>query len=236
MKAFTLKTSRWLGIAIAGLLGLIAIFLLSAWIGSAIPRGKELPANVSAPITIMIETNGVHTQFVFPITGPHKDWRETFPSANAWVDGFAPTHIAIGFGEREVFLNTPTVSDLELDTAARILLSGGDGLIRVSNLVNPPVDQNRRRLMITAEQYLDLVAAIEKDLPALQNQIFRDFETGTYDDGAYYHAIRSYTVLSTCNQWTSDRLADAEIRTGLWTPFSGGVMKWVPMHTTELAQ
>ena len=39
---------------------------------------------------------------------------------------------------------------------------------------------------------------------------------------------RTYTAIQTCNQWTSDVLAGAGIRTGWWTPFAGGVMKWVP--------
>ena len=44
----------------------------------------------------------------------------------------------------------------------------------------------------------------------------------------FYDAPSRYTALNTCNQWTSDTLAAAGIRTGWWTPFSGGVMKWAP--------
>ena len=44
----------------------------------------------------------------------------------------------------------------------------------------------------------------------------------------FYDAPGRYTATNTCNQWTSDMLAAAGIRTGWWTPFAGGVMKWVP--------
>jgi hypothetical protein len=44
----------------------------------------------------------------------------------------------------------------------------------------------------------------------------------------FYEAPGAYTVTNTCNQWTSDMLAEAGVRTGWWTPFAGGVMKWVP--------
>ena len=44
----------------------------------------------------------------------------------------------------------------------------------------------------------------------------------------FYEAPGHYTARNTCNQWTSDRLAEAGVRTGWWTPFAGGVMKWVP--------
>ncbi len=234
MKAAARKAGRWGLYALGMILALLVIFLLTAWLGSSIPRGEQNSGPIIDPVTIMVETNGMHTQLVLPITNAQKDWRETFPSANEWVGGFAPTHVTIGFGEREVFLNTPTLSDLRVGTAARVTLFGGDGLIRVSNYVNPALDRDRREMEITAEQYATLVEAIEGDLPPLDNQGYREFEFGSYDDDAYYQSSRSYTVFSTCNQWTSDRLADANIRTGWWTPFSGGVMKWLPPYRTEL--
>lgn len=224
---------------VAGISAALILFLLTAWIGSSIPRGPERPEAIAQPVTILVETNGAHTQFVLPVSNGQKDWRETFPSANQWVGDTIPqpaTHIAIGYGEREVFLNTPTVYDINIATAARVLVSGGEGLIRVTNLINPPLGRNRREMQITPEEYADLVAAIEADLPPLEGGVYRDFEDGTYDDGAYYAALPAYTVSFTCNQWTSDRLADAGIRTGWWTPFSGGVMKWLPPHSTELGR
>ena len=44
----------------------------------------------------------------------------------------------------------------------------------------------------------------------------------------FYDAPGEYTASNTCNQWTSNMLAAAGVRTGWWTPFAGGVMKWVP--------
>ena len=43
----------------------------------------------------------------------------------------------------------------------------------------------------------------------------------------FYDAPGTYTLRNTCNQWTSNMLAAAGVRTGWWTPFAGGVMKWV---------
>ena len=44
----------------------------------------------------------------------------------------------------------------------------------------------------------------------------------------FYDARGTYHLGNTCNQWSSDRLAEAGIKTGWWTPMTGGVMKWVP--------
>ncbi|MCB2083351.1 MAG: DUF2459 domain-containing protein, partial [Sphingomonadaceae bacterium] len=51
---------------------------------------------------------------------------------------------------------------------------------------------------------------------------------GYADYDVFYDAPGTYHLGNTCNQWTSDMLAEAGIKTGWWTPFPGGVMKWVP--------
>ena len=79
-------------------------------------------------------------------------------------------------------------------------------------------------LTLTPAQYARLVAAIERALP--QGERVRHDGYGPQD--VFYDAPGTYTVSNTCNQWTSDVLAAAGVRTGWWTPFAGGVMKWVP--------
>lgn len=210
------------------ILAIIAIAGLAGWIGSSIPRGDPLVDAPADPVEIMIATNGVHTEIVVPAVNSTKDWRETLPSVAQTASGGATTHIAIGFGERDVFINTPTFYDMRLSTALRVATTGGEGMIRVINLANPSVHQNRRKLTISGEQYRLLVEALEDDLPPPAAGKTRIFETSTYDRGRYYASPQRYTLITTCNQWTSDRLAKAGIRTGWFTPFSGGVMKWVP--------
>ncbi len=224
-----------IGAIVGGLVAAILVgFLLAAWIGSSIPRGERLQ-DIDRPVAILIETNGIHTQLVLPIENEIKDWRETFPSANEWVMGNRPTHVTIGFGERDVFMNTPRWQDLTFARALRVAGVGGEGMIRVTNLVTPQQGPDRRSMNISREQYRKLVESILRDLPALGDTGFRTFERADYGpQDAYYASARRYTMSTTCNQWTSDRLADAGIRTGWWTPLSGGVMKWAPPYSTEL--
>ncbi len=104
------RALRWLGALAALPLVLGAVFLLAAWIGSSIPRNGDW-TEPDDGIRILIETNGVHTGIVMPVISSEKDWRETFPSAGQprERDGWMPTHISIGWGEKEVFLTTPTM-------------------------------------------------------------------------------------------------------------------------------
>jgi uncharacterized protein (TIGR02117 family) len=207
----------------AGVVLAIALFALAAWIGSSIPRNGDWREPAEG-IEIMIGTNGVHTELVLPLVTPDKDWRTDFPATDLRLPSPENTHVAISWGEREVFLNTPTWGDLSPMTVLRIAGVGGEGLIHVSHYVRPAPSDDNRPLTLTREQYRRLVAGVERALP--KGERVRHPGYGSQD--VFYEASGHYTARNTCNQWTSDRLAEAGVRTGWWTPFAGGVMKWVP--------
>ena len=220
--------------AIRVALGLLAIILmvvvgypLAAWIGSSIPQNSHWQEPAEG-VDIMVETNGTHTSIVMPIVDDQMDWRSVFPSTSMPTrSGEMPTHLAIGYGEREVFLHVPTWGDLEASTALRIATVGGEPLVRVSHYVRPVPSPNHRPLTITREQYAALVASIMEHLPPMP-VAEREILSGTYVEDAYYDALGSYTMGNTCNSWVGARLADAGVPMGLWTPLAGGVMKWIP--------
>lgn len=226
MKKIALRGASWFS---GGLITLVLVFLLAAWIGSSVPRNGDWTEPESG-IPIMIESNGVHTGLVLPVENTVKDWRETFPSAGRPRDGdgWMPTHIAVGWGEKEVFLNTPTWGDLKVSTALRIATRGGDGLVRVGHYVNPQPSPYHRTLIVRPEEYARVVERVEAALPPLpagaERRTYASFDPASRN----YDARGRYTLANTCNQWVSDTLAYAGIKTGAWTPFAGGVTKWVP--------
>jgi uncharacterized protein (TIGR02117 family) len=200
-----------------------ALFALAGWIGSSIPRHaswKPAPTGV----TILVGTNGVHTELALPLVTPDKDWRRTFPAGDLAQPDRPYTHVALSWGERQVFLDTPTWWDLSPITVLRILGTGGEGLLHVSHYVRPAPSDDFRPLTLTGSEYRRLIAGIERSVPGRPRLRYPGY--GGQD--VFYPAPGRYTAWNTCNQWTSDRLAEAGVRTGWWTPFAGGVMKWVP--------
>lgn len=215
----TLRVLAWLA---AGLLGAVVLILLAGWIGSAIPRNAAWTEPADG-VEIMIGTNGVHTEIVLPLVTPHKDWRGDFPVADIPASGAPYTHVAVSWGEREVFLNTPTWADLTLSTALGAL-AGGDALLHVSHYVRPAPGPDNRPLRLRPAEYARLVSRIEAAIVAPERRIKH---RGYAEWDVFYDAPGRYRWNNTCNQWTSDTLAAAGVRTGWWTPFAGGVMKWV---------
>ena len=223
MAAAARRLAKALGAILAGVVLALGLFALAGWIGSSIPRNGDWREPADG-IEIMVGTNGVHTELVLPLVTPEKDWRADFPAADLRQPDADYTHVAISWGEREVFLKTPTWGDLSPITVLRIAGLGGEGLIHVSHYVRPAPADDNRPLTLSGDEYRRLVAAIERTLP--KGERVRHPGYGRQD--VFYEAPGHYTARNTCNQWTSDRLAEAGVRTGWWTPFAGGVMKWVP--------
>ena len=217
------RTLRLARRALAWLALALGLFMLAAWIGSSLPRNGDW-REPDRGIEIMIETNGVHTAIVMPLVTPQKDWRPDFPATDLPEPSRPYTHVSVSWGERAVFLETPTWADLSPSVAIGALL-GGDGLLHVAQYVRPAPDDDARILRLRPEEYVRLVRRIERQVPrGNPRTVYRGY--AEYD--VFYDAPGRYHLGNTCNQWTSDTLAGAGVRTGLWTPFAGGVMKWVP--------
>ncbi len=172
----------------------------------------------------MIETNGIHTAIVMPVVTAQKDWRADFPASDIEDSRRPYTHISVSWGEREVFLNTPTWADITVSTVASALVNG-DSLLHVAHYVRPAPGPDLRPVIITQDQYARLVAAIESRLVTPDRRVAYH---GYFHNDVFYDAPGTYHIGNTCNQWTSDTLAQAGIRIGLWTPLAGGVMRWIP--------
>lgn len=227
-----MKAMRAVGWALSGLLAacllLVGGFFLAAWIGSSIPRNADW-VEAESGIPIMVETNGVHTGIVMPIATPVKDWRETLPSAGEPIEGgMLPTHVSVGWGDREVYLNVPTWGDLEASTAARIATRGGPAVMRVAHYYRPASGPNHRWVILRDEEYARLVAEVEAGLPPIDDPRDRVSHDSFDPQARVYDSTGRYTLGNTCNQWVGDTLAAAGIEMGTWTPLAGGVMKWIP--------
>lgn len=210
--------------ALAWLALLVGLYFLAGWIGSSLPRNADWREPAQG-VEILIETNGIHTAIVMPLVTQQKDWRPDFPATDLAMPDRPYTHVSISWGEREVFLNTPTWADLSPLTALRVVTFGGEGLLHVAHYVRPAPDATIRPLRLSEADYARLVRRLERDLlPRAQRRRYRGYDA----NDVFYDAPGRYTPIHTCNQWTSEVLGDAGVRTGRWTPFPGGVMKWVP--------
>ena len=215
---------RWLARGLIAGAVLLSLYPLAGWIGSSMPRqAKTAPPPRADDVTILVETNGVHTALVVPLVSADKDWRATFPVSDITASGLPYSHLSISWGDKKVFLETETWGDLRPATIAHLLIGSGEGLLHIGHYGNPQPAETIRPLRLSRAQYRVVVRRIEAMIPPPPRRTYPGYEV----HDVFYDARGAYTLLDNCNAWIGDTLAAGGVPMGRWTPFAGGVMKWI---------
>lgn len=215
------RAIRWSLFSLAGLLALPALYLVLALLLGAIPVNRHWKPAAEG-VVVWLTTNGVHAGFALPARDPAMDWTRLFPPENARVAQPLRTGdvVYVGWGDRTFFLEVPTWSDLKVSTAA-YALSGLDRTAMHVEYGAPPVEgPQARRLVLTREEYVRLVAYIHAStmLDTKGHAVW--IKGHAYGDGdAFYESTGHYSLFVTCNQWTRDALSVSGVRTAAWAPF-----------------
>ena len=155
----------------------------------------------------------------------NRDWQ----SPDDGIELFIETNgLHTGWGHAGVYRNTREWSDLDARDAISAVFGSDDVLIHVYHLKYPQAYPHyRRRLIVSEAEYRKIATAIEAQF-VLDDHYRSRPSPGYAQDDLFYAANGHYNAFYTCNNWTSDILQQAGIRTGRWTPFQGGVMRWFP--------
>lgn len=216
-----LKIAGWVA---GGLLAPILLYFLAALIGGLIPANAGW-AEPREGVTIYVRTNGVHTWIMVPTVSPDMDWRPLAPAAHIKDPRYAGNYLAMGYGNREFYLNTPRWADLRPRTALVAAFGGGRSLMHVEHEWNPRVDEYHKRLILTREQYRRLVHHLSQNFELdAQGRTRPLLGRGYGPADVFYEARGPYNAFFTCNEWTGNALRAAGVRMGIWTPLAQSIM------------
>ncbi len=120
-----LKILRYLGFSLLGLIGLIALYFLSAYILSSIGTN---PPKVSCEVKTMafLSSNEVHVDLILPISELDSNFVKTLQP----IDG--ARFVAFGWGDRGFYLETPSWEDLKYSTVFKALFLYSPAVMHVS--------------------------------------------------------------------------------------------------------
>jgi len=205
------------GGVLVALLALPTLFLLAALAGSLLPlnRAWEEPANGT---TIYLSSNGIHVDIVMPAQAEGLDWSAVLPPSHVAEAPAEVARISPLTGERRVYLETPTWSDITLKTLWSAL-TGGERVLHVDQTDRPGFEL--RAIRLRPEEYRRLWAAMRADFDGKPRLIDHP---GDGPDDAFYQSRGRASAVNTCNQWVADKLRLAGIRTSAWTPFAQGLL------------
>ncbi len=206
-----------------------ALFLLLGFV----PRnlGYQRPAPDDA-VRIFVRSNEIHTDLVLPVTcdDPAVDWRDRFPLSHFPADLADHRYVAVGWGNRQFYVETPRWSDLKVSSAIGALCWPSETVLHVEYLLDAADGECFRELVISRQQYRDLVEFVESSIDRLDELgAAEPATTVTYGStDRFYAAAGRYHAFNTCNQWTGRGLARAGAPVGIWTPLAPHVLWRLP--------
>ncbi len=210
-------------IVFVSLVSLISLWFCCAWLLPKIKTNQEA-VKFQKSITIYVKSNGMHTDIVMPISNTIYDWN-VFLDQTCFIDiNETYQYIAIGWGDKGFYLNTPTMADLNAKTLTNALFGLGSTAMHVTYYKNMECGDLIKQIVISETDYINLISYITQSFN-LKNghlQLIAHPSYGQHDN--YFEANGTYSVLKTCNVWTSSALKTANISMGLWTPLESGIM------------
>lgn len=217
------KILKTIGKAIAALVGFVLLYLFSAYCLSRITVDKE--ANSKEEIAIYIKTNGVHTDIVVPVKTDQIDWSTEVKFSNTVSRDTSYQYLAMGWGDKGFYLQTPTWADLKFSVAFKAAFALSTTAIHATFYKTLQEDSACKKIMISREQYARLINYITSSFQKDENGHFINIKTnanyGKAD--AFYEANGSYSMFHTCNTWANSGLKASGQKCCLWTPFDTGI-------------
>jgi len=221
MKRFIKITARVLLIFFAS----IGVYLLSAYILSSLTIEAETSA--ADEIEIHIITNGVHTDIVVPTETEHIAWSDFVKHEHTQSADSVYKYLALGWGDKGFYLETPTWSDLKASVAFKAAFGLSTTAIHTTYYKKMKDSETCKRIMISNEQYTRLVDFIKSTFQSDGNgQLFHiatDANYGSTD--AFYEAKGSYSLFNTCNTWSNNALKISGQKCCVWTAFDTGIFE-----------
>ncbi len=208
----------------------VGLYMLAALVGSHIPTNSDWREPKDG-VELFVETNGVHVSLILPIAAAGDDLSDLIRPDQLSDPIIYGTHVMIGWGHAGVYRNAKTWAEVRSGDVAGAILGSDDVLLHVYHLTNPQPLSIRRPFRVTPQQYRSIIAQIRASF-SLHHGI--SIASPAYaPDNLFYAAKGHYTAFHTCNEWTSEILRNAGVRTGAWTPLAGGVMHWFPERKPE---
>ncbi len=226
------KVLFWILKLILGIVVFLLLWIIAAFIFPRIKINKDfVSCQGNDCVTMYVRSNGMHTDVVFPVQDKERDWRNLFPIDQYEGVDSSFTYIAIGWGDKGFYLDTPTWADLKVSTALKATVGASGSAMHIVYLPSPPstVGEYGKQLHISREQYRKMLDYIDAAFVKNgQGQVILiphpDYDINDH----YYEAKGSYSIFKTCNVWTSKCLKTGGITNGIWAPTAASVMLGLP--------
>ena len=217
------KSFRIILRVLAGIAIFLALYLGCAWLFARIPITGE--AAQQRELDIYLLTNGVHTDIVVPAKHRLIDWTKEVRYADTRGGDSSQPWLAMGWGDKGFYLETPTWADLKASVAFKAATGLSTTAIHATFHPEMRVGDSCRKVSISERQYQRLIGYIRSSFQKDSAGHFINIKTNANygNSDAFYEAFGSYSMFHTCNTWVNNGLKFTGLKHCLWTPFDTGL-------------
>lgn len=203
----------------------LVLYISAAWLLSKITIKAELPAEDEVAIYIL--NNGVHTDIVMPVASDQIDWSTKIMYDHAEAVDSTYNFIAVGWGDKGFYLDTPTWAELKVSTAFKAAFGLSTTAMHTTFYKAIEQGEDCKQIMVSQEQYSRLIDYVTGSFQSRADgsfiQVVTDANYGSTD--AFYEAHGKYSMIKTCNSWANKALKKSGQKACLWTAFDTGIFE-----------
>lgn len=213
--------------------GFVLTYLFASVLFVRIPTNRKWQSSDDG-FEVVLVSNGAHTDIVFPIQNSIFDW-STFIDLKDYQPSQAK-YIALGWGDKGFYLETPSWAELKPRVAFRALFKLGESAMHVVLYDEIPEDMKwHRTLKVSHREYWRMAKFVRNSFDRgtggqVKRIEFEDLPCYEHLNHQFYEGEGQYHFFKTCNSWVNSALKYAGIKTATWTPFSKGIF----FHHPEL--
>ena len=216
------KTFKYIGVF---LLTLIAYGFLVTLMSYVTVNDKE--AAIDEPkVEIFILSNGVHTDIVVPVKNDTFDWSKQIQFEHTIAKDSTAKYLAIGWGDRGFYLETPTWADLKVSTALKATTGLSSSALHTTFYKSMKEDAYCKKIQISTRDYQNLVVFINDSFEKKSGETIKIETDAVYGkNDIFYEAKGSYSLFYTCNSWANQALKAANQKAALHALTDTGIFR-----------
>lgn len=213
-----------IGRILVGVLEFVVAFVSTYAVIVVVGQGIAINKTpTSGSVELFIRSNGVHTELSMPSESEVFCWTDFLP-LDAYEEVPSFQYVAIGWGDKGFFLDTPTWAELKVSTAVNAVFMPSSSAMHVTYEALPQESELCKRIVISENQYKLLIRYIIGSFKLSEGKTILIQGKGYSTNDNFYEARGSYHLFNTCNTWTNDALKSASLPTALYATLPDGIM------------
>ena len=177
-------------------------------------------------VDIFILSNGVHTDIVVPVKNDSFNWSKLIKFEHTKAKDLTAKYLAIGWGDRGFYLETPTWSDLKVSTALKAASGLSTSALHTTFYKAMKEGVGCKKITIDLNEYKKLIVFINDSFRLNNGNVTKIDTKAVYgNNDAFYEAKGSYSLFYTCNTWANQALKAANQKAALWTITDSGIFR-----------